>query len=200
MRPFDDLLEESASFHGHPCPGQVLGVRLAMAGCKAVGIDEPKESKNLLVFVEIDRCATDAVQTVTGCKLGKRTLKFLDYGKVAATFLNLETQEAVRVAAREDSREAVRRYVPAGLDDKSAQFQAYKVMPDEELFTRASVRVEVPASDLPGKPLSRARCDGCGEGVNDSREVLAQGRTLCRACANGAYYQAPEPALDQHDG
>src|SRR5215475_13631964 len=97
MRSFDELFNESSTIHRHSCAGQVLGVRMAMLGCREVGIDEPKGCKKLVVYVETDRCATDAVQAVTGCSLGKRTLKFLDYGKMAATFVNTETEQAVRV-------------------------------------------------------------------------------------------------------
>ena len=104
MRSFDELLHESSAIHGHHCAGQVLGVRMAMAGCREVAIDEPKACKKLVVYVEMDRCATDAVQAVTGCSLGKRTLKFLDYGKMAATFVNTETRRAVRVLAKDDAR------------------------------------------------------------------------------------------------
>ena len=191
----EELLQQANTLHKHLCPGQVLGVRLAMLGCRAVGIEEPTRSKSLLVWVEIDRCATDAVTVVTGCRLGKRTLKFLDYGKVAATFLNLDTSEAVRVVARDDSRDAVRNYAPPDLDKKEAQLYAYRVMPDEELFTLAHVRVEVSDLDLPGRPLRRIACDDCGEGVNDGREVLRAGRTLCKPCAEGAYYSVLEPAI-----
>jgi len=115
MRNLEELLKESAASHGHHCAGQVLGVRLAMAGCREVGIDEPKGCKKLVVLVEIDRCATDAIQAVTGCSLGKRTLKFLDYGKMAATFVNTETQLAVRVLAKDDARELARLYAPVPL-------------------------------------------------------------------------------------
>jgi formylmethanofuran dehydrogenase subunit E len=107
MLAFEELLKECASLHGHLCAGQVIGVRMAMIGCREIGIDEPKGSKKILVYVEIDRCATDAVRAVTGCSLGRRTLKFLDYGKMAATFVNLETHKAVRVLARDDAREQV---------------------------------------------------------------------------------------------
>ena len=191
----EELLQQANTLHRHLCPGQVLGVRLAMLGCRAVGIEEPTRSKSLLVWVEIDRCATDAVTVVTGCRLGKRTLKFLDYGKVAATFLNLETGDAVRVVARDDSRDAVRNYAPPELDKKEAQLYAYRMMPDEELFTLAHVRVEVSDMDLPGRPLRRVACDECGEGVNDGREVLRAGRTLCKSCAEGAYYSVLESAI-----
>ena len=160
-----------------------------MVGCQAVGIQEPTQSRDLLVYVEIDRCAADAIQAVTGCKLGKRTLKYVDYGKVAATFLNLVTGEAVRVVARDDSRDAAWKYAPPGLDRKEAQLHAYKAMPDHELFTLTPVHVDVPGHELPGRPVSRVACRSCGEGVTDRREIVQNGRVLCRACAHGAYYR-----------
>ena len=188
MEQLETLIEESHALHGHLCPGQVLGVRLAALGCSLVGIDEPRESRDLLVWVEIDRCATDAIQSVTGCKLGKRTLKFVDYGKVAATFLNTDTSAAFRVVARDDSRQIAHSYAPDAPDKKSAQLHAYKVMPDDMLFDIYPVEVNVPDSDLPGRPLTRVMCAKCGEGVNDGREVARDGGELCRPCANGAYY------------
>ena len=188
MRLFEELLDESVSLHGHLCPGQVLGVRMAMLGCELVGIDEPTETRDLVVYVEIDRCATDAIQAVTGCKLGKRTLKYKDYGKLAATFLDLSTGKAYRVAARDDSREGAHRYAPEDSDDKTAQIYAYQIMPFDELFNVVPVVVRVPERDMPGHPLSRVTCSGCDEGVNDRREVVIDGRTLCRSCAEGPYY------------
>src|SRR5574341_472382 len=141
MRPFADLLDETTKIHGHMCPGQVLGVRMAMAGCREVGIDEPRGSKSLIVFVEIDRCATDAIQAVTGCSLGKRSLKYVDYGKMAATFLNTTTGEAVRVVALEESRERATAYVPDEPDRHRAQTIAYQTMPEDELLRLEAVRV-----------------------------------------------------------
>ncbi|MGZ8467395.1 MAG: FmdE family protein, partial [Candidatus Binatia bacterium] len=101
MRNLDELLREASAIHGHHCAGQILGVRMAMVGCRELGIEEPKGCKRLIVYAEIDRCATDAVQAVTGCSLGKRSLKFLDYGKMAVTFLNTETRQALRVLAKD---------------------------------------------------------------------------------------------------
>lgn len=189
MKSFDELLQESVNLHGHMCPGQILGVRLAMVGCRSVGVEEPKEEKQLLVYVEIDRCAADAIQSVTGCKLGKRTLKYIDYGKMAATFLNTVTGQAVRVWARDDSRERSWAYAKPGMAKKEAQLLAYRVMPDEDLFIITPVRLQVPDEDLPGHPKSRVVCDECGEGINDRREVKQNGQTLCRPCAFGAYYE-----------
>jgi formylmethanofuran dehydrogenase subunit E len=175
------------------CAGQVLGVRMSMLGCRAVGVEDPRgaDRKSLIVFVEIDRCAADAVNTVTGCRLGKRTLKFHDYGKLAATFLNVKTGEAVRVVALDSSRESANCAFPEIENKYERQLRAYKLLPEEELFKVERVRVDVPPQDQPGRPVSRVSCDECGEGVNDHREVLQDGRILCRACAGEPYYRKP---------
>jgi len=182
------LLAEAGRQHGHLCPGQVLGVRMAILGCERLGIFDPKSSKRLIVFVETDRCGTDAVQTVTGCTLGKRTLKFVDYGKLAATFLDMETGRAVRVCAVESARDAALRFAPEEPDPHQAQLRAYKALPDGELFTVQEVSVSLSEADLPGRPRRRVVCQGCGEAVNDGRDGSVAGRALCRACAQGAYY------------
>ncbi len=188
MKSLDEYLELAAQAHGHLCAGQVLGVRLAMCGLRELGITDPiAERKRLLTYVEIDRCATDAVALVTGCRLGKRALKFVDLGKMAATFVDLPTGRAVRVAARESSKQRARELYP-GLSKEIGQQRAYREMPDEELFTRNWVKVEVRPEDLPGYKAPRIVCEKCGEGINFKREVTVEGRTLCRACAGASYY------------
>ncbi len=187
---FDYLLNESVKTHGHLCPGQVLGVRMSLLGLSQIGILEPKgkDRKSLIVFVETDRCMTDAIQSVTGCSLGHRTLKFLDYGKVAATFLNISTNKAVRIAAREDARVKAKEYFPKIADKYEAQIEAYKVMSDDELFDVMNVRVNINPQDLPGKPLNRVKCDSCGEYIQDLREIVTADAILCKPCAEGKYY------------
>ncbi|ADH85257.1 FmdE family protein [Desulfurivibrio alkaliphilus] len=194
MESFEQLLEKSTTVHGHICAGQVIGVRLAMIGLREIGIDDPRGSqrKDFYVVVEIDRCATDAIQSVTGCTLGKRSLKWLDYGIMAATFINLKTSQAVRITAREEARELARHYCPEIEDRYQQQLQAYRVMPEEELFTIQRVAVEVPAADLPGKPLRRVQCQQCHDWVQDCREVEQNGKILCRPCATGRYYRIIE--------
>lgn len=191
---FEKLLDESARVHGHLCPGQVLGVRMSMFGLRQAGINDPKgkDRKKLIVFIEMDRCATDAVQSVTGCSLGRRTLKFLDYGKMAATFMNLATGRAVRVVAKEEAREKAKEYFPGITDKYAAQLEAYKVMPDRELFDIMDVELAIRPEDMPGRPLQRIRCDECGEYVQDVREVRRNGSVLCRPCADGGYYSAKD--------
>lgn len=190
METLEELLDRAEHSHGHMCAGQVLGVRMAMLGCRAIGISDPHgaDRKNLLVFVEIDRCAADAINTVTGCRLGKRTLKYYDYGKLAATFLNTKTGEAVRVVALDTSREAADHIFPEIENRYERQLTAYKQLPDEELFKTERVTVNVATQDQPGRPVSRVVCDSCGEAVNDRREVVTDGQTLCRACAGDSYY------------
>jgi formylmethanofuran dehydrogenase subunit E len=190
MQTLEEYLELAEKSHGHMCAGQVLGVRMAMLGCEKIGIIDPhhSERKNILVFVEIDRCAADAINTVTGCRLGKRTLKYHDYGKLAATFLNLKTDEAVRIVALDSSREAADIAFPEIENKYQRQLQAYKVLPEESLFKIERVKVNVPAQDQPGRPISRVICEVCGESINDHREVIKDDRLLCRACAGQSYY------------
>jgi len=188
-RPFDTLLDEAVAFHGHLCPGQVLGVRMTVAGCRALGIADPRQAgKRLVVLVEIDRCATDAIQALTGVSLGKRTLKHVDHGKMAATFADTVTREAVRVLARDDARPAV---VVAGEPDaRRAQTIAYRTMPEDRLLRLERVTVDPGWLD---RRRVRVACTQCGEGVNYEREVRAGGRVLCRGCAGESYYAPAAP-------
>ncbi|MBI4792717.1 MAG: formylmethanofuran dehydrogenase [Deltaproteobacteria bacterium] len=188
---FEELLDESTRIHGHICAGQVIGVRMSMVGLREIGIDDPKgaQRKSLYVLVEIDRCATDAIQSVTGCCLGKRSLKWLDYGIMAATFVNLATGKAVRITAREEARELARKYKPEVAGKYQQQLEAYRVMPEEELFTIEQVAITIPDCDMPGRPLRRVQCEECGDWVQDCREVEQNNRTLCRSCAFGRYYE-----------
>jgi formylmethanofuran dehydrogenase subunit E len=188
---FEEILQESVKMHGHLCPGQVLGVRMSLLGLRNIGIDNPKgkDKKNIIVFVEIDRCATDAIQSVTGCSLGHRTLKFMDYGKMAATFVNLKTGKAVRIVAKEEAKEMAQKYFSEIKNKYEAQIMAYKIMSDEELFDIMDVKVEIKPQDMPGRPLRRVKCDMCGEYVQDMREVYRDKKNLCKPCLEGGYYK-----------
>ncbi|MBF0515980.1 MAG: formylmethanofuran dehydrogenase [Nitrospirae bacterium] len=187
---FENLLEESVKIHGHLCAGQVLGVRMSILGLTSVGISDPKGSdkKNILVYVEIDRCATDAIASVTGCSLGRRSMKFMDYGIMAATFLNLKTATAVRLVAREDARNKAKHYFPDISNPYEAQLMAYRQMVDEELFYKIPVTLHVPPQDMPGRPIKRVVCAGCGDYVQDIRHISRDGIDLCKPCAFGGYY------------
>jgi formylmethanofuran dehydrogenase subunit E len=191
MVSFEELLEVSTRIHGHICAGQVIGVRMSMLALSLIGISDPKgkDRKKLYVVVEIDRCATDAIQSVTGCSLGKRSMKWLDHGIMAATFINLETERAVRITALEEARQSADRYCSDIADKYQRQLGAYKVMPDSELFRIEKVAVTIPPEDLPGKPLGRVQCQECGDWVQDRREVIRSGKVLCRSCNGGRFYR-----------
>ncbi|MGO9520119.1 MAG: FmdE family protein [Candidatus Korobacteraceae bacterium] len=191
MKNLDELLREADIAHGHLCAGQVLGVRLAMLGLELLGIDDPygKDRKRLITFVEIDRCATDAVALVTGCRLGKRALKFRDWGKVAATFVDLASGRAVRVCAKESSKALARQIHPEIESKNQQQMLAYSEMPVEDLFTVQWVKVGLPPEELPGYKGERIVCEECGEGINFQREIRQSGKILCRSCAGERYYE-----------
>jgi len=194
-KTLEEHLAETAEFHGGDCPGQTLGVRLARAGLKRLGVDDPfsdRWRKNLMVYVEVDRCAADAVMIVTGCRVGKRTLKVVDYGIMAATFVDLKTGRAVRVLAREEARGLASRYAPDETGKYEQQRQAYRVMPDEELLSVEEVNVEILPEDMPGSPVSRVACERCGDWVMDMREIREGDVTLCRPCAQGGYFTRTE--------
>ncbi len=194
MKNFETLLEESATAHGHLCPGQVVGVRMAMLGCRLIGLDEPTrrdQVKKLIVYVEMDRCTADAVAHVTGVKLGRRSLKYVDYGIMASTFMNMETGKSFRVLSTEDARGLASVYAPE-VDGKSAQqFAAYKRMPDSVLFRVQKVKVKLDDYDLPGPTRRKAACSRCGQVVRDNREVIVNGQVLCVPCTKRSYFSYP---------
>ena len=191
MDNFEVLLDSSAKAHGHLCPGQVVGVRMAILGCRLIGLDEPTshdQIKKLIVYVEMDRCTADAVAHVTGVKLGRRSLKFMDYGIMAATFVNLETSQAFRVVSSEEARDLAAAYAPEIPEKYPQQLEAYKRMPDSVLFRVQQVEVDVQDADMPGPTRYKATCANCGQVVRDRREVMQNGRVLCKPCASEAYF------------
>ena len=191
MSDFDILLEKGRNFHGEICPGIVIGTRIAMAGMRELGMDPMEKNRDLMVYVEIDRCMADAVQAVTGISMGHRTLKYKDYGKFAATFLDLSTGKAVRVSTVEGPRE------PSQSDDKTknakpdmkGMVEKLSKVKEEELLVIEEVKVDICEHDVPGFPKYRAYCEECGDRVLDKREVIIDGKTLCKACAEIPYYQ-----------
>jgi formylmethanofuran dehydrogenase subunit E len=186
MSDFDILFQKARKFHGHVCPGIVLGTRLTIAGLRKLGMNPHEHNRNLIVYMEIDRCGTDAVQAITGCSLGHRNMKFRDYGKFAATFVDLETRKAVRVAVHEKNRA------------KHVQLEMKEVIrtlgetPEEEILTIRQVTVPISDDDIPGFPRYKTKCSRCGEQIMDHREVVFDGKEVCRSCAEGAYYRILE--------
>lgn len=194
MKSLEEYLRDAEQAHGHICAGQVLGVRLAMLGLRQLEVDDPhgKDRKRLVTFVEIDRCATDAVAVVTGCRLGKRALKFRDWGKVAATFVDVQTGRAVRIAAKESSKALARELHPEIENKNQQQILAYREISDSDLFTTQWVKVELPPEEFPGYKGERVTCEVCGEGINFRKEVRREGKAFCRGCAGESYYEPIE--------
>ena len=172
------LLDEAITFHGHVCGGIESGTRMAICGLQRIGISDPKgvDRKKLMVFVEIDRCATDAIMSVTGCRPGKRTMKIMDYGKMAATFINLESGKAVRVVSK---------------PRKEGDMPDFSAVADDELFFITEVQVPLRPEDMPGRPVRTAQCDSCGEKILDGRETGHQGKILCKPCLTQSSYFVP---------
>jgi formylmethanofuran dehydrogenase subunit E len=195
MRTFDEYVAEAARAHGHICAGQILGLRMAIHGLALLGLEDPegRDRKRLVTFVEIDRCATDAVAVVTGCRMGKRALKFRDFGKVAATFVDLQSRRAVRVVALDSAKQLARERCPEIASKNEQQMKAYREMADEELFAHQWVSVGIEPQELPGWKGTPVVCAACGETVQFRREVVRDGRILCRSCAGESYYHSAEP-------
>src|SRR5438874_1583469 len=191
MKSLTEYLVDAEQAHGHLCAGQVLGVRMAMLGMEKLGIQDPrgKDRKRLVTFVEIDRCATDAIGVVTGCRLGKRALKFRDWGKMAATFVDLANDKAVRVAAKESSKALAKQMYAEVADKNQQQMRAYREMRNEDLFDTQWVKVTLPPEEFPGYKAERVVCSKCGEGINFKREARRGEDILCRACLGERYYE-----------
>jgi formylmethanofuran dehydrogenase subunit E len=180
-------LEEAKAFHGDFCAGIAIGTRMSILGLKAIGIYDPKgkDKKDIIIFTETDRCVTDAILATTGCHPGKRTMKIFDFGKMAATFVNLKTGKAVRVNVKnkDGDRKVTREEI-----EKSSDPNAYVMVPAEDLFNIVEVSVDLKPEDMPGKPLQIVTCSACGERIMDKREIYRNNGILCRPCAAGKQY------------
>jgi len=172
----EELLDKCIAYHGHLCMGQVLGVRLAVKG---LSLAAPSTYKDLIVVVENDRCIADAIQTVTGTRLGRRSFKLKDYGRMAATFMNVTTNHSWRLNI------AMERTI--NNEDENAVRQALYI-PDEEMLAWREVRVNLRPEEMPGKPKRVVTCVECGERVFDGKDTIGEKGPVCMACSSGSYY------------
>lgn len=179
MRTFREDLSRAVDFHGHLCSGQCIGVKMAHMGMRLIGIDNETDAKKIMVFVECNRCPSDSIMISTGCRIGKRTFYFNDLGKVAASFLNLETGKAVRVCRTKHC------HPPEGADI----IEFYESLPESEFLEAKEVRIELGDGDRPGPPVNVVVCDTCGEEVLDNRHVTRGGKNLCKSCGQTSYYR-----------
>lgn len=200
MSDLETLLNSSAERHrGHLCPRQILGVRMGMYACKLLGIELPQTDKRVFCFVETDGCLTDGIAAATGCWWGSRTMRLMDYGKTAATFIDTQTEYAIRISPTLTSRQRAYAYAADTLDKWHAQLTAYQVMPTNELLCAQQVELNLDLHRIISQHGLRVVCEDCGEDIINEREVRRDGNVLCRACAEGAYYTNAPIALEvQH--
>lgn len=194
MTDLATILQQSAARHHHLCPRQVLGARMGLAAAAAFGLALPRTDKRLLVILETDGCFADGVEVATGCTVGHRTLKVVDYGKIAATFVDTRTEQAIRMAPQLDVREKAWRYAPAETRHYFAQLVGYQQMPDEQLLHLQTVQLNTPLKQILSRPGVRVNCASCGEEIINEREVWRGAAAYCQPCAGLAYYN-PQPDL-----
>lgn len=184
----DELLAQTAALHNHLCPRQVLGVRMGILAGELLGLSLPQRDKRLYTFVETDGCFADGVSVATNCWLGRRTMRLMDYGKVAATFVDTKTEHAVRIAPSPDARRLALECAPNERSRWHSMLEAYQLMPASELLRWRQVRLTLDMQALISHPGVRVNCDLCGEEILNQREIEMAGRAICRACHEGAYY------------
>ena len=186
------LLEKSAQHHSHLCPRQILGVRIGLAGMKALDLEANQGGKRLLVILETDGCFADGVIAATNCTVGHRTLRVEDYGKAAATLIDTRTGQAVRVSPALDVRRQACECCPDEPRHYFAQMEAYRILPDDRLLSIAEVNLGTPVQRIVSRPGLRVDCAGCGEEIMNEREILVEGQPFCRSCVGDSYYRLPE--------
>ena len=194
------ILDESAARHRHLCPRQVLGARLALAGLRALGLVGPNFGprfdngrKRLLTIVETDGCGADGIAVAADCYVGRRTLRVLDYGKVAAVLVDTKTETAVRVRPTHQSRQLAAQYAPDAKNRWQGYLLGYQRIPDADLIVVEPVRLTQSLAAILSRPNRRALCAACGEEIINEREVIIGNKILCQPCAHGSYYQrAPD--------
>lgn len=186
-----DLLQKSSALHSHLCPRQVLGVRIGLLAGKVLGLDFPRTDKRVMVFVETDGCFADGVSVASGCWLGRRTMRLIDYGKIAATFVDTKTGQAVRIIPQVDLRGRAKGQRQEGQKRWAAYLDAYQTMSDHELFAVQNVELGVDLKALISVHGKRVVCDACGEEIINEREVTQGSRVLCKSCAGHGYFNAP---------
>ncbi|MCK9151882.1 FmdE family protein [Methanobacterium alcaliphilum] len=186
MSAYKELLKKAGEFHGEICGGIVMGTKLAIYGMESMGMEPGKKDKNLIVFTEIDRCMSDAVLAVTRTSVGKKSLKPVGYGKFAATFVNIETEKAIRLVDLEVNKKGEKSY--SEQESIEDMIERINKTPAEEIFKLQKVSVKIDENYLPGKPREKAVCKSCGELIMDGKHHLKGGNAYCTSCFNGSYY------------
>lgn len=192
------ILAQSSSRHDHLCPRQILGARIGLAGAAMLGLELPRHDKRLLVVLETDGCFADGIEAATGCAVGHRTLRIEDYGKIAATFVDVETEQALRIAPQPDVRQRALTYAPTESRHYFAQLQAYQSMSDDELLNIQPVYLNSPIKSIISRASVRVNCETCREEIINEREVVLDGRVLCQPCVYGGYYDPANESWNEN--
>ncbi len=196
MNPrLNELLEKSADLHNHLCPRQVLGVRMGIYGAEFLGLPYPQENKRLYAIVETDGCFADGVASATGCTLGHRTMRLMDYGKVAASFIDTKTNQAVRIRPRLDVRQQAEFYTETCQSRWHTQLEAYQKMPLDVLLEATPIDLTISMPDIISRPGIRVNCTTCGEEIINEREVMLNNHVYCQACVGQGYYKTEQITL-----
>jgi formylmethanofuran dehydrogenase subunit E len=195
MNDLKQILAISAARHTHLCPRQVLGARIGLAGAAALGLDIPRKDKRLLVILETDGCFADGLEAATGCTVGHRTLRIDDYGKIAATFVDIETGQALRITPQVDVRQRACEFAKGESRHYFAQLRAYQLMPDEQLLIIQKVCLSVPVEKIVSRAGIRVNCEKCGEEIINEREIGLNGHIFCHTCVFGGYYKLEMPQI-----
>lgn len=198
MSAIQSFIEQTTALHNHLCPRQVLGIRIGLYAAELLHLPLPQADKRLFTFVETDGCFADGVAVATGCWLGHRTMRLMDYGKVAATFYDTLTERTFRIWPHPKSRQTAVSLVPNGKGHWQSQLEAYQIMPTTELLCAAEVHLNVSMKALISRPGVRSTCSVCGEEILNEREVIVDGQTLCPSCADGGYYQMSDLLIADH--
>lgn len=188
MLDLSTALERLAGLHDHRCPRQILGVRMGMTAALRLDLDLPQKNKRLFTFVETDGCFADGVMVATGCSLGHRTMRLIDYGKVAATFVDTQTMRAIRIAPHPLSRIRASELMIDAESHWHAQLAAYQRMSSDELFQTHEVTLTLSLTAIISRPGVRVNCARCGEEILNEREIMMEGQSCCYSCAKESYW------------
>jgi formylmethanofuran dehydrogenase subunit E len=167
---------------------------MGMLAAELLDLELPQSDKRLYTFLETDGCFADGVAVATGCWLGHRTLRLMDFGKVAATFEDTQSGRAFRIGVHPEARQLAHEAEPNARSRWHAQLAAYQYLPANQLLIWQPVQVGLSMEALTSRPGVRVNCARCGEEIINERERIISGEPVCRACAGEEYYQVVNAA------
>ncbi len=171
-----DDLKRALDFHGHLCPGLLIGWRAVRAASQALDL-KPSRDEELVAVVENDSCSVDAFQALLSTTFGKGNLKWMDHGKQVFTVIDRQADRAVRVSFIGDRKKHQK---PDGSTDRELFMADLFNAPQEDLFEVVQVSLKPPQE---AKIEPSMNCQRCGEPTQKSKMLEVAGQTLCLPCA-----------------